>query len=87
MITVTIFIWLFFYKFKLTRSPQEGPDEPARLEIQFKDAVPIRVENLEDGTVRAVHHKLTLFDKESETLTPGRDVRSSTLRCPRGSWT
>jgi argininosuccinate synthase len=37
--------------FKLTRSPQAAPDEPATLEIGFKDAVPVRVENLDDGTV------------------------------------
>ena len=37
--------------FKLTRSPRRGPDEPARLEIHFKDAMPTRVENLDDGTV------------------------------------
>jgi argininosuccinate synthase len=37
--------------FKLTRSPREAPDTPARLQIRFKDAVPVRVENLGDGTV------------------------------------
>jgi argininosuccinate synthase len=37
--------------FKLTRSPRTAPDEPANLAIHFKDAVPVKVENLDDGTV------------------------------------
>ena len=37
--------------FNLTRSPRQGPDEPARLEIHFKDAMPTRVVNLDDGSV------------------------------------
>jgi argininosuccinate synthase len=37
--------------FKLTRSPQDAPDVTVRIEIHFKDAVPVRVENLDDGTV------------------------------------
>ncbi len=37
--------------FKLTRSPRDAPDTPATLDIHFKDAIPIRVENREDGTV------------------------------------
>ena len=36
--------------FKLTCSPRQGPDEPSRLEIHFKDALPPRVVNLDDGT-------------------------------------
>ena len=47
--------------FKLTRSPKEGPDEPSRLEIHFKDAVPTRVENLDDGTVREDPLELFLY--------------------------
>jgi argininosuccinate synthase len=38
--------------FHLTCSPRRGPDEPARLEIQFKDAQPTRVVNLDDGSSR-----------------------------------
>jgi argininosuccinate synthase len=38
--------------FKLTVSPREAPDLPERIEIHFRDAIPVRVENLEDGTVR-----------------------------------
>jgi argininosuccinate synthase len=37
--------------FKLTRAPREAPDEPATLEIEFKDAMPIRVVDLDSGTV------------------------------------
>ena len=36
--------------FKLTRSPKEAPDTPTRLAIHFKNAIPIKVENLDDGT-------------------------------------
>ena len=35
--------------FKLTRAAHEGPDEPARLEIHFKDALPVRVVDLDSG--------------------------------------
>ncbi len=36
--------------FKLTRAASEAPDEPARLEIHFKDALPVRVVDLDAGT-------------------------------------
>jgi argininosuccinate synthase len=36
--------------FRLTRAPEDAPDTPARLEIAFKDAIPVRVRNLDDGT-------------------------------------
>lgn len=36
--------------FKLTRAPQDAPETPDRIEIEFKDASPVRVENLGDGT-------------------------------------
>lgn len=36
-----------------------------------------------EGAVHAVHHKLTLFDKEANTLTPGRNV--TTFRTPFGT--
>jgi argininosuccinate synthase len=39
--------------FKLTRSAKEAPDTAVQLSIQFKDAVPVRVENLSDGAVRS----------------------------------
>ena len=50
--------------FKLTRSPQDAPDEPARLEIHFKDAIPIRVVNLETGKSREDPLELFLFLNE-----------------------
>ena len=36
--------------FKLTRSPQEAPEAAERIEVEFKDGSPVRVENLGDGT-------------------------------------
>ncbi len=39
--------------FKLTRSVMEAPDEPVRLAIEFKDAMPVRVENLDDGIIHS----------------------------------
>jgi len=36
--------------FKLTRSLRDASDTPDRIEIEFKDATPVRVENLGDGT-------------------------------------
>ncbi|MCB1054789.1 MAG: argininosuccinate synthase, partial [Acidobacteria bacterium] len=45
--------------FKLTRSPMDAPDRPARLEIEFKDAIPVAVANLDDGTRH--EHPLELF--------------------------
>ena len=37
--------------FRLTRSAKDAPDSPTRLAIHFHDATPVRVENLDDGTV------------------------------------
>jgi argininosuccinate synthase len=50
--------------FRLTRSPQAAPDEPAALEIHFKDAIPTRVENLIDGTIH--EDPLALFEYLNE---------------------
>ncbi|HET8656452.1 MAG TPA: argininosuccinate synthase [Longimicrobiaceae bacterium] len=50
--------------FRLTRSPQEAPDRATNLEITFKDATPVRVENLDDGTVRT--DPLELFEYLNE---------------------
>ncbi len=36
--------------FKLTRALQDTPDEPERIALRFKDAMPIEVEHLADGT-------------------------------------
>jgi argininosuccinate synthase len=35
-----------------TAAPEKSPDRPARIALTFKDGIPIRVENLDDGTVR-----------------------------------
>ena len=35
--------------FSLTRSPEAAPDQPARLELCFKDALPTLARNLDDG--------------------------------------
>ena len=45
--------------FKLTVSPREAADDPTRLEISFKDARPVEVLNLDDGT--RVEDPLELF--------------------------
>ena len=45
--------------FKLTRSPRDAPDEPARLEIHFRDAIARRVVDLDSG--REVEEPLELF--------------------------
>jgi argininosuccinate synthase len=37
--------------FKLTRSPQDAPDTTTKLAIRFRDAIPVEVRNLDDGTV------------------------------------
>jgi argininosuccinate synthase len=50
--------------FKLTRSPQDAPDTPAELEVTFKDAIPVRVENLQDGTVHSEPLELFLYLNE-----------------------
>ncbi|MFH1572557.1 MAG: argininosuccinate synthase, partial [Acidobacteriota bacterium] len=35
-----------------TTAPEKAPDRPTRIVMTFKDGVPVRVENLEDGTVK-----------------------------------
>jgi len=37
--------------FKLTRSIEASPDRPANLALHFQDAIPVKVENLDDETV------------------------------------
>jgi argininosuccinate synthase len=39
--------------FKLTRSAKDAPDTAVQLSIQFKDAVPVSIENLSDGEVQS----------------------------------
>jgi argininosuccinate synthase len=50
--------------FKLTRAAHEAPDTPANLELTFKDATPVRVENLDDGTVHTDPLDLFLYLNE-----------------------
>jgi argininosuccinate synthase len=50
--------------FKLTRTPLEAPDEPARLEIHFEDAIPRRVVDLESNASREDPLELFLYLNE-----------------------
>lgn len=47
--------------FSLTRSPKNAPDQETILEIEFKDGVPIKVTNTNDGTVKATPLELFLY--------------------------
>lgn len=38
--------------FQMTKSPKDAPDKETNLAIHFKDGIPIKVENLDDGTVK-----------------------------------
>jgi argininosuccinate synthase len=35
-----------------TLSPEKAPDQPVKIVIEFKDGIPIRVQNLDDGTIK-----------------------------------
>ncbi|MHC4942851.1 MAG: argininosuccinate synthase [Planctomycetota bacterium] len=35
-----------------TLSPEKAPDKPVKIVIEFKDGIPVRVENLDDGTIK-----------------------------------
>jgi len=35
-----------------TIAPEKSPDQPTKITLTFKDGIPIRVENLDDGTVK-----------------------------------
>jgi len=50
--------------FTVCRSPREAPDTAARIELQFKDSMPIRVKNLDDGTVREQPLELFVYLNE-----------------------
>ena len=50
--------------FKLTRSPTDAPDRVTRLAIHFKDSMPVKVENLDDGTTHT--DALSLFEYLNE---------------------
>lgn len=38
--------------FKFTLDPKEAPDKVTKIEIHFKDGIPVKLVNLEDGTVK-----------------------------------
>lgn len=40
------------YIYSWTKSPEQAADKPTRIVITFKDGIPVRVKNLEDGTVK-----------------------------------
>jgi argininosuccinate synthase len=50
--------------FKLTRAPTEAPDRVTRLAVHFKDSIPVKVENLDDGTTHT--DPLSLFEYLNE---------------------
>jgi argininosuccinate synthase len=50
--------------FRFTADPKEAPDRETRLVIHFKDGIPVKVENLEDGTVKEEPLDLFLYLNE-----------------------
>ena len=39
--------------FELTVSPKDAPDKETMIEIEFKQGIPVKVKNLDDGTVKS----------------------------------
>ncbi|HVS02485.1 MAG TPA: argininosuccinate synthase, partial [Thermoanaerobaculia bacterium] len=53
--------------FRLTRSPQEAPDRAHRVELHFRDALPVRlVEESDRGEEPVVEDPLALFERLNE---------------------
>jgi argininosuccinate synthase len=50
--------------YRVTRSPENAPDRPDEIEVHFKDARPVQVVNLGDGTSRT--DPLDLFSSLNE---------------------
>jgi len=44
-----------------TTSPEKAPDKPTKIKITFKDGVPIKVENLNDGTIKTDSVELFIY--------------------------
>ena len=44
-----------------TVDPEDAPDHPTRIELEFKDGIPVRVTNLEDGTEKRDPLELFLY--------------------------
>jgi len=47
--------------FEWTKSPKEAPDKETSIEIHFKDGIPVKVANKEDGTVKTDPLELFLY--------------------------
>ncbi len=50
--------------FSFTKSPQAAPDRETRIEVHFKDGIPVRVVNRDDGTVKERPLELFLYLNE-----------------------
>jgi argininosuccinate synthase len=50
--------------FQMTQDPRKAPDEPERIEIEFKDGIPTRVTNLEDKTSKTDPLELFMYLNE-----------------------
>lgn len=44
-----------------TVSPEKAPDKPTKIIIEFKDGIPIKVKNLDDGTVKTKPLELFMY--------------------------
>jgi argininosuccinate synthase len=47
--------------FSYTKSPRDAPDQETRIEVHFKDGIPVRVVNRNDGTVKETALELFLY--------------------------
>jgi argininosuccinate synthase len=54
--------------FEWTKSPKDAPDTETNLEIHFKDGLPVKVVNTEDGTVKADPLELFMYLNEMGAL-------------------
>ena len=50
--------------FSYTKSPRDAPDRETRIEVHFKDGIPVRVVNQTDGTIKERPLELFLFLNE-----------------------
>jgi argininosuccinate synthase len=49
---------------KLTKNPEDAPDKPERIQITFKNGIPVEVKNKDDGTVKTDSLELFLYLNE-----------------------
>ncbi|MBN2331354.1 MAG: argininosuccinate synthase [Candidatus Aenigmarchaeota archaeon] len=47
--------------FELTVSPKDAPDKETTIEIEFKQGIPVKVRNLDDGTVKTAPLELFVY--------------------------